>query len=53
MTGRFDQSGRSLTARVIWSWVNAESGDAITLAYELGGNGGGNGGGIVGEVIWC
>jgi len=34
LTGRFDQSGRSLTARVIWSWVNAESGDAITLAYD-------------------
>ena len=34
VTGRFDQSGRSLTAREIWSWVNAESGDAITVAYD-------------------
>ena len=34
VTGRFDQSGSSLTAREIWSWVNAESGDAITVAYD-------------------
>jgi hypothetical protein len=34
VTGRFDQNGRSLTAREIWSWVNAESGDAITMAYD-------------------
>jgi hypothetical protein len=34
VTGRFDQNGRSLTAREIWSWVNAESGDAITVAYD-------------------
>jgi hypothetical protein len=34
VTGRFDQNGRSLTAREIWSWVNAESSDAITVAYD-------------------
>jgi hypothetical protein len=34
VTGRFDQNGRSLTAREIWSWVNAESGDAITVAWD-------------------
>jgi hypothetical protein len=34
VTGRFDQNGRSLTGREISSWVDAESGDAITLAYD-------------------
>jgi hypothetical protein len=34
VTGRFDQNGRSLTAREIWSWVDAESGDAITVAWD-------------------
>jgi hypothetical protein len=37
VTGRFGQDGRSLTGREVWSWVNAESSDAITVTYDWAG----------------
>jgi hypothetical protein len=34
LAGQFGTDGRSLSAREVWTWVNAESGDAITTTYN-------------------